>query len=35
MPMITDYFKDGTHRLREIKISEMYIGDETDKDCTD
>ena len=35
MPMITEYFKDGTHRLREVKISEMYICDEADKDCTD
>ena len=33
--MITEYFKDFKHRLREVKISEMYVSDDADTDCSD
>ena len=35
MPFITDFFKDGSHRLVEIKITEMMIANAADEDCSD
>ena len=35
MPVIAEYFKSRTHRLREVRITEMYVTDDNEQDCTD